>query len=92
MALVPVNFMKLPSMAYLGNIKCKLQEGLFLKCIIVDLEIALQTAMLYKFHYKADLWILDHAFDLNNIWMLQTLDGIITYSNYINLKKIYKSL
>jgi len=67
-------------MAYLGNIKCKLEQGLFLKSILVNLEVALQGAMFHKLHYKADLWILDHAFDLNNIWMLQSLDKIINIS------------
>ena len=74
---IPVNFMNLTCIAHLGNIKSKLEQGLFLKRIIVDLEITLQTAMLHIFHYKTDFWILDHTFDLNNIWMLQTLRTVI---------------
>jgi hypothetical protein len=33
--------------------------------------------MLHKLHHKTDLWILDHTFDLHNIWMLQSLDKSI---------------
>lgn len=64
-------------MAYLSNIKCKLEQVLLLKCILVDLKVALERAMLHKLHHKTDLWILDHTFDLHNIWMLQSLDKSI---------------
>lgn len=64
-------------LAYLGNIKREFEQGFLLKCVLVDLEVTLQRAMLHKLHNKADLWIMDHTFDLNNIWMLQSLNKII---------------